>query len=133
MREGPPLPKYGPDLDEPTRALFSAKTVNLLGQVLAKQAAHEAGADEALMIDRDGYVTECGSTSFFIVRDGRILTRELNNDILPGVTRRAIVELCEQAPIALEQTRFTLDDALQALLVDHIDRLDPIGTRTALR
>jgi D-alanine transaminase len=90
------------------------KSVNLLGQVLAKKAAHDAGADEALMIDNEGYVTECGSTSFFIVRGDEIVTRPLNNDILPGVTRRAIVELCAARGLKLKQTRFTLEEALQA-------------------
>lgn len=90
------------------------KTVNLLGQVLAKKAAHDAGADEALMVDDDGYVTECGSTSFFIVRGDEILTRPLNNDILPGVTRRAIVALCAQKGLKLRETRFSLDTALCA-------------------
>jgi len=90
------------------------KSVNLLGQVLAKKAAHDAGADEALMIDSEGYVTECGSTSFFIVRADEILTRPLNNDILPGVTRRAIVALCAAKGLRLNQTRFTLEEALQA-------------------
>jgi len=90
------------------------KSVNLLGQVLAKKAAHDAGADEALMIDAEGYVTECGSTSFFIVRDKLILTRPLNNDILPGVTRRAVVALCNSQGLRLVETRFTLDEALTA-------------------
>ena len=90
------------------------KSVNLLGQVLAKKAAHDAGADEALMIDAEGYVTECGSTSFFIVRDKLILTRPLNNDILPGVTRRAVVTLCNNQGLRLVETRFTLEEALTA-------------------
>jgi len=90
------------------------KSVNLLGQVLAKKAAHDAGADEALMIDEEGYVTECGSTSFYIVRDDEILTRPLNNDILPGVTRRAIVALCAEKELLLRETRFTLAEAMQA-------------------
>jgi len=90
------------------------KSVNLLGQVLAKKAAHDAGAEEALMIDTEGYVTECGSTSFFIVRGDEILTRPLNNDILPGVTRRAIVALCATKGLNLNQTRYTLEEALQA-------------------
>jgi len=90
------------------------KSVNLLGQVLAKQAAHDAGADEALMIDNEGYVTECGSTSFFIVRGDEIVTRPLNNDILPGVTRRAVVALCAARGFRLNESRFTLDAALQA-------------------
>ena len=90
------------------------KSVNLLAQVLAKKAAHDAGAYEALMIDTEGYVTECGSTSFFIVRDKSILTRPLNNDILPGVTRRAVVRLCNNQGLRLVETRFTLQEALTA-------------------
>jgi len=90
------------------------KSVNLLGQVLAKKAAHDAGAYEALMVDADGFVTECGSTSFFIIRDNQILTRALSNDILSGVTRRAIVGLCESKGFELSQTRFTLQQALDA-------------------
>ena len=90
------------------------KSVNLLGQVLAKKAAHDAGAYEALMVDADGFVTECGSTSFFIIRDNQILTRALSNDILPGVTRRAIISLCESKGFELSETRFTLQQALDA-------------------
>ena len=90
------------------------KSVNLLAQVLAKQAAHEAGAYEALMIDSEGFVTECGSTSFFIVRDDLILTRPLSNDILPGVTRRALISLGENHSLRLVESKFTLDEALAA-------------------
>ena len=90
------------------------KSVNLLGQVLAKRIAHDAGAYEALLIDAEGCVTECGSTSFFVVRDGEILTRPLSNEILPGVTRRALVGLCARHDLALRETRFSLDEALAA-------------------
>ena len=90
------------------------KSVNLLGQVLAKKAASDAGADEALMIDNDGYVTECGCTSFFIVKGDLLLTRPLNNDILPGITRNAVVALCNRHGIRLVETRFSLEEALQA-------------------
>ena len=90
------------------------KSVNLLAQVLAKKSAHDAGAYEALMIDGDGYVTECGSTSFFIVKGDLILTRPLSNDILPGVTRRAVVSLCQREGLRLVENKFTLDDALDA-------------------
>ena len=90
------------------------KSLNLLGQVLAKQAAHEAGAYEALLVDSDGYVTECGSTSFFMVRGDEILTRPLTNNILPGVTRRAIIALCTTNSLKLNETRFTLEQALDA-------------------
>ena len=90
------------------------KSVNLLGQVLAKKAASDAGAYEALMVDADGYITECGATSFFIVKDGLLLTRLLNNQILPGVTRKAVIALCNTHGIRLVETKFLLEDALKA-------------------
>ena len=90
------------------------KSVNLLGQVLAKKYAHDAGAYEALMVDPDGFVTECGSTSFFILRDDLVMTRPLNNDILPGVTRRAVIALCASNGLRLEERRFSFADALDA-------------------
>lgn len=90
------------------------KTVNLLAQVLAKKTAHDAGAYEALMVDPEGNVTECGSTSFFIVKDNQVLTRSLTNDILPGVTRRAVVGLCNSQGLNLLETKFTLEQALNA-------------------
>ena len=90
------------------------KSVNLLAQVLAKKEAHDAGAYEALMIDPEGYVTECGSTSFFMVKDDLILTRPLSNDILPGITRKAVVALCNSHGLRLVESKFTLADALGA-------------------
>ena len=90
------------------------KSVNLLAQVMAKNIAHDAGAYEALMVDQDGFVTECGSTSFFIVKEDTIVTRPLNNDILPGVTRRALLALCGSFDIKLEQRKFSLEEALNA-------------------
>jgi D-alanine transaminase len=90
------------------------KTVNLLGQVLAKKIASDAGADEALMIDQDGYITECGCTSFFIVKKDLLLTRPLSNDILPGVTRKALIELCSTHGIRLVESKFDLQEALSA-------------------
>jgi D-alanine transaminase len=90
------------------------KSVNLLGQVLAKQSAHEAGAYEALMIGPDGYVTECGSTSFFMVTGNTIITRPLSNEILPGITRQALIQLCETNAFKLVQRAVTLEEVFSA-------------------
>ncbi|MEM7196155.1 MAG: D-amino acid aminotransferase [Pseudomonadota bacterium] len=90
------------------------KSVNLLGQVLAKHRAQEAGAYEALLHDEHNVITECGSTSFFIIRDGAIITRPLSNDILPGVTRRAVIELAETENYSVEQRPVSLDEARSA-------------------
>lgn len=68
------------------------KTVNLLGNVLARQAAAEAGAYEAIMHE-DGIVTEGAATNVFAVINGELRTHPLNERILPGVTRKVLMEL----------------------------------------
>lgn len=90
------------------------KTSNLLGQVIAKQAAQDAGGQEALMIDEQGYITEGGATSFFIITDSAILARPVTNDILHGVTRRSMLKVAEQAGLKIEKRLFTLEQALSA-------------------
>jgi D-alanine transaminase len=90
------------------------KSINLLAQVLAKQAAKEAGAQEAWMVE-DGYVTEGGSSSAFIItKQGSIVVRPLSTAILPGITRRSLLRLSEEAGIALEERRFTVEEAYDA-------------------
>ncbi|HEX2137448.1 MAG TPA: D-amino-acid transaminase [Microvirga sp.] len=87
------------------------KSLSLLAQVLAKQAAVEAGAHEAWMVE-DGYVTEGGSSSAFIVTQaGTIVVRPLSHAILPGITRRAVLRLAAEAGLGLEERAFTLEEA----------------------
>ncbi|WP_112662809.1 D-amino-acid transaminase [Microvirga flavescens] len=90
------------------------KSVSLLAQVLAKQAAKEAGAQEAWMIE-DGFVTEGGSSSGFIVtKQGRVIVRPLSNAILPGITRKSLLCLAEETGVVLEERLFTIDEAYNA-------------------
>lgn len=89
------------------------KSVNLLGQVLAKQDAAQRGGKEGWMIE-DGYITEGVSSSAYIVKEGVIITRPLSNEILPGIRRRTLLELCQAEGITLAQRLFTLEEALDA-------------------
>jgi len=90
------------------------KSVALLAQVLAKQAAAEAGAGEAWML-QDGYVTEGGSsTAFILTKDDVIVTRQNSNAILPGCTRKAVIALAEERQLRVEERSFTVDEALTA-------------------
>lgn len=89
------------------------KSLNLLAQCLAKQDAHSKGANEGWMVE-DGFVTEGVSSSAYIVKDNKIITRPLSNLILPGIRRRTLIEIAEREGIELEQRLFTLDEALQA-------------------
>ena len=90
------------------------KSVGLLAQVMAKQAAAEAGASEAWMIE-DGKVTEGGSSSAFILTEDDVLvTRQNSTTILPGCTRKAVVALAEERQLRVEERAFTVDEALAA-------------------
>jgi len=90
------------------------KSVALLAQVLAKQAAAEAGAGEAWMIE-DGKVTEGGSSSAFILtQDDVLVTRQNGSEILPGCTRKAVVALAQERQLRVEERPFTVEEALAA-------------------
>ena len=87
------------------------KSVALLAQVLAKQAAAEAGVYEAWMVE-DGHVTEgSSSTAFIITTDGRIVTRPLSNAVLPGITRQAVMRLAEESGLRIVERLFTVEEA----------------------
>ncbi len=90
------------------------KTVQLLAPSLAKQAAKEAGADDAWLVE-DGFVTEGSSNNAYIVtREGTIVTRNLSNAILHGITRAAVLKLAEEAQMRIEERPFTIAEAQQA-------------------
>jgi D-alanine transaminase len=91
------------------------KTISLLPNVLGKQRAVEEGAYEAWQIDPEGHVTEGTSTNAWIVtKDRKIVTRPLSHEILPGVTRRALLDLLRAAGLTLEERSFTLEEAHEA-------------------
>lgn len=91
------------------------KTVGLLPNVLAKQAARERGAYECLMYDEMGLVTEGASTNAWIVdREGRLRTRDAQANILRGITREAILKLVAAEGVELDERPFTVEEAKQA-------------------
>ena len=90
------------------------KTVGLLGAVMAVHAARQAGADDAWLVE-DGFVTEGSSSNAFIVTaDSKVVTRHLSPDILPGITRAAVLRLCSEYRLELEERPFTLAEAAAA-------------------
>ncbi|WP_068089357.1 D-amino-acid transaminase [Polycladidibacter stylochi] len=91
------------------------KSVSLLPNVLAKQKAKEAGANEAWFVDKDGFVTEGGSTNAWIVlNDGRLVTRPAEAGILRGITRAGVMKLAAKKAITVEERPFTVDEAKHA-------------------
>ena len=91
------------------------KSVGLLPNVLAKQAAREAGAKEAWFVDAKGFVTEGSSTNAWIVtRDGAVITRPADFGILRGITRTVVLEIIAEQGLKLEERPFTMDEAYAA-------------------
>ena len=75
------------------------KSLNYLGNILGKLEAQNAGAGEGLMLNEQGYVTECTGDNIFVVKKGEISTPPLNSGILAGVTRAVVFELAEKLHI----------------------------------
>lgn len=91
------------------------KTVGLLPNCLAKQAAREAGAHEAFMYDSDGFVTEGSSTNAWIVdSEGRLVTRPVSHEILNGITRLSLISLVEGQGIEVVERPFTVEELKNA-------------------
>ncbi|MCB1339349.1 MAG: D-amino-acid transaminase [Maritimibacter sp.] len=89
------------------------KTVQLLYPSMGKMAAKAAGAGDAWFVE-DGKVTEGTSNNAYIVKDGRIITRELSQDILHGITRAAVLRFAAEAQMVVEERPFTIAEAQAA-------------------
>lgn len=124
-REGVAMRSH-PDLRWKRRDI---KTSNLLGQVMAKNSADRADAYEALMVDDEGQVTEGGATSFFMIKDDVVYVRPATNEILNGVTRRAMLKIAEQEKLRLIGDRYTLQqvfDADEAFITGASNHIQPV-------
>ena len=114
-----------PDVQDPR--LNSHSKLNC---ILACIQANVAGADEALMLDPDGFVATCNSTHFFIVRDGVVMTSD-GRYCLGGITRGHVLELCARHGIAHAEKSFSLTDvysADEAFTTGTLSGLRPVGT-----
>ncbi len=86
------------------------KTVQLLYPSMAKMMAKKAGCDDAWLVE-DGHVTEGTSNNAYIVKGGKIITRQLSNDILHGITRAAVLRFAKEAQMVVEERSFTIEEA----------------------
>ena len=89
------------------------KTVQLLYPSMAKMAAEAAGKHDAWFVE-DGFVTEGSSNNTYIVKGNRIITRQLSNDILHGITRASLLKYAAEAQMEIEERPFTIAEAQAA-------------------
>ncbi len=93
------------------------KTTGLLAQSLARQQAKDAGADEAWMVDKDGFVTEGASCNAWIVTGGEagnLVTRPADFGILRGITREVVMDIARRNGLRFEERAFTVSEAKAA-------------------
>jgi branched-chain amino acid aminotransferase len=105
------------------------KSLNYLNSVLAKIEATESGADDALMLDRNGFVSEATTTNLFIVKDGEISTPPSSAGILPGVTRKRIMKLARELGYGVaerELTPYDVTNADEAFLTGTLGEIVPL-------
>jgi len=89
------------------------KTVQLLYPSMGKMMAKAAGCDDAWMV-KDGFITEGTSNNAYIAKGSKIITRQLSNDILHGITRHSLLEYAREAQMQVEERPFTLQEAQAA-------------------
>lgn len=107
------------------------KTTSRLAYHLAREEARAAGAEEALLIAADGEALEGATSNLFAVIGGEVLTTPLGSGILPGVTRRTVLERCRALGIPASERRLTRDDLVRAdelFVTNAIQWVAPLGT-----
>ena len=91
------------------------KTTQLLFATLVKTEAYKLGADDAWLIDGDGFVNEGTSNNAYIIdKNNNIITRNLSNKLLPGITRKTIIEVAKKLKLSIEERPFTVKEALES-------------------
>jgi branched-chain amino acid aminotransferase len=98
----------------PKACFVDAKVVgHYINSILATTEAKQKGYDEALLTDAQGFVAEGPGANFFMEKNGKLFTAPTGN-ILPGITRATVLELCKELEIEVEEKHFTIDDVKKA-------------------
>jgi len=90
------------------------KSLNYLNNILAKIEANNAGVEEAVMLNADGYVAECTADNLFIVKNGELFTPPLSAGALYGITRQTVIDLAQNADIKVSEPNLTRYDLFNA-------------------
>jgi branched-chain amino acid aminotransferase len=102
-----------------TRNLHSAvnpaiKSLNYLNNILAKIEANNAGCEEAVMLNPEGFVSECTGDNIFIIKEGQLCTPPLSAGALYGITRRVVMEIAEDSGYRVAEPNLTRHDLFNA-------------------
>ena len=90
------------------------KTTNLLTSILLKEEAGSKSAHDSIVLDTDGYVAECIVSNIFMVADGSVITPSLDTNILPGITRKTVLDICQDSGIPAGEECFKIETLIKA-------------------
>src|SRR5437870_10775490 len=107
------------------------KSLNYLNNILAKIEANNAGCEEAVMLNAEGFVSECTGDNIFVVKEGHLMTPPLCAGALYGITRRVVMELAQESGLMVSEpnlTRYDLFNAEECLLTGTGAEVVPVVT-----
>lgn len=110
--------------------LFKVKSSNFLTHILAKGEATDAGADEAIMLNYEGFVTEATVSNIFLVKGDTLLTPSIESGILPGITRKVVMEIAEKMGLDVTEREIRPEElytADEAFLTNSLMEVMPLG------
>jgi branched-chain amino acid aminotransferase len=92
----------------------AVKSLNYLNNILAKIEANTAGVEEAVMLNAEGFVSECTADNLFIIKNGEVFTPPLSAGALYGITRQTVIELARQSGVKVTEPNLTRYDLFNA-------------------
>ena len=110
--------------------LCRMKTLGYLENMLAHAEAVNAGCDEAILLNDEGGVAECSASNIFVVEAGRIITSPIEAGILPGITRRVVIDLAPSLGVKVSQESFSVErlmNAEEAFITNSVIEIMPIA------
>jgi len=90
------------------------KSTNLLQSILLKEEANKKSAHDSIILNTDGDVAECVVSNIFMASGGSVITPSLDTNILPGITRSTVLDICRNSNITISEEHFTLEKLINA-------------------
>ncbi len=94
--------------------IYCHKSTNLLTSILLKEEANKKSAHDEIILNTDGYVAECIVSNIFMVSGGSVITPSLDTNILPGITRKTVLDICKESGIPTAEKLFKIEALLNA-------------------
>lgn len=92
--------------------IYCHKSTNLLASIILKEEAKKKSAHETIILNTDGYVAECIVSNIFLVSGGSVITPSLDTNVLPGITRKTVLDICHNSNIPVNEDHFKIERLL---------------------